>query len=221
MKGNAFILFLKYPERGAVKTRIARALGDDWTLALYRCFIADLSGMVRDVMAETVMVYSGPSGVSFSDFPGARKIRQRGSDIGERMHNAFQDVFALGFERAALIGSDIPDLPARLVNDAFEKLTSADVVLGPGTDGGYYLIGCRRDSLRSSMFSGIPWSTDAVLPETRKRIAEAGLAAEQLEAWPDIDEVDDLKQFYQRNRQQTKMSRTMKFLHKAEMIHEP
>lgn len=212
MKGDAFILFLKYPVCGAVKTRLARTLGDDLTYELYSCFLADIAAMAYEVNAETVIIYEGPEDATFPGFPSAHVIRQRGSDIGERMYNAFTDVFALGFKRAALIGSDIPDLPARVINQAFERLASADVVLGPGTDGGYYLIGCNRDTLCESMFSGIPWSMDAVLPETLKRVVEAGLVCAQLEPWSDIDELDDLKQFYIRNEKRPLMSQTMKFL---------
>jgi len=217
---DALILFLRYPERGAVKTRLAGALGQDLTYELYTCFLADLSLMVCEVEAEKVIVYSGPENAAFPDFPGLRLIRQRGQDIGERMYFALADVFALGFERCVLIGSDSPDLPARLVNDAFEKLMSADVVLGPSLDGGYYLIGCKRATLCPSMFTGIPWSTAGVLPETLKRMAEAGFLLAELDAWLDIDEMDDLKQFYRRNKDRTLMLQTTKLLSAAKFIHE-
>jgi len=220
LKAEAFILFLKYPELGAVKTRLARVMGNDLTYELYSCFLADIAAMAGEVNAETVMVYAGPDDAVFPGLPSARLIRQRGSNIGARMYHAFLDVFALGFNRAVLIGSDCPDLPARLVNGAFEKLAAADVVLGPGTDGGYYLIGCNRDTLCASMFSGIPWSTDAVFTETLKRAARAGIVCAQLEPWSDIDEMDDLKQFYKRNEKQTKMSLTMRFLDATGLVHE-
>lgn len=221
MKKDAFILFFKYPERGAVKTRLARALGDDPAYELYLRFLTDIVAMARQIEAETVMVFAGPDDAVFPDFPSVRVIRQRGSDIGGRMYHAFLDVFALGFERAVLIGSDIPDLPARLVNDAFEKLAAADVVFGPSTDGGYYLIGCNRDGLCESMFSGIPWSTDAVFTETLKRAAREGLVCVQLEPWSDIDELDDLQQYYIRNKNTTLMSQTMKYLEATGIVNAP
>ena len=141
-------MFIKYPERGAVKTRLASVPGDDLTYELYQCFLADISSMVRNVKAEKIIVYSGRESISFPDFPGIQCLRQRGNDIGQRMHNAFVDVFSHGFERCILMGSDSPDLPAVLVNDAFNKLDLADVVLGPSVDGEYYLIGCKRPNLR-------------------------------------------------------------------------
>lgn len=220
MNKNALILFLRYPEQGVVKTRLAKTLGEDFTYELYTCFLADLAVMVHEVEAEKVIVYSGPEDAVFSSFPELRLILQRGNDIGERMYSAFSDVFALGFERAILIGSDCPDLPARLVNDAFEKLAVADVVFGPGTDGGYYLVGCNRDGLCPSIFSGVPWSTDAVFSETLQRAAETGLVCGQLEKWSDIDEIDDLKQFYMRNANRAVMCRTMKILNTSGIIHE-
>ncbi|PKN18595.1 MAG: hypothetical protein CVU71_14040 [Deltaproteobacteria bacterium HGW-Deltaproteobacteria-6] len=212
MNGNAFILFLKYPERGAVKTRLARTLGDDVAYELYACFLSDIAAMTHQVNAETIIVYAGPAGIMFPDFPGVRLMQQRGSGIGCRMYFALEDVFALGFERCVLVGSDIPDLPARLVNDALNKLEVVDVVLGPSRDGGYYLVGCNRASLCRPMFSGIPWSTSGVLSETLRRIAEAGLVTAQVEEWWDIDEPDDLRQFYARNSDAAGASKVMKFL---------
>ena len=212
MNKDALILFLRYPERGAVKTRIAETLGAEMTYELYRRFLADLAQIAREVNAEKIMVYSGPENAVFPDFPGLRLIRQWGTDIGERMYFAFQDVFALGFERCVLIGCDSPDLQDRLVNEAFDKLTSVDVVFGPCADGGYYLVGCKSAGLCRSMFSDISWSTAEVLEDTLKQVAKAGLSSAQLEAWPDIDEAEDLKQFYERNRKRTAMLQTMKFL---------
>jgi uncharacterized protein len=217
---NALILFLKYPERGAVKTRLAGTLGNDLTFELYQCFLKDISAILTKVKAEKIIVYSGPEHVSFSDFPGLQCLRQRGADIGERMYFAFLDVFAQGFERCVLIGSDIPDLPAVLVNDAFDKLGSADVVLGPGTDGGYYLVGCKQGSLRQGIFSNIPWSTALVFSETLERIDESGLESAMLSQWSDIDDYDDLKIFYERNINRSTTSQIMKFLNAKRIINE-
>ncbi len=220
MKENALIIFLKYPKSGAIKTRLAATLGDDRACQLYLCFLADISAMTRQVNAQMVIVYSGPADASFPDFPGVPCLRQRGNDIGERMHEALLDVFAQGFERCVLVGSDIPDLPAFMINDALEILRSVDIVLGPGTDGGYYLVGCKKDSLRRSIFADIPWSTARVLSETLRRIAETGLVSAELQPWSDIDDFDGLKQFYERNRNESASSHVMHFLETKGIIHE-
>lgn len=213
-------MFLKYPERGAVKTRLANVLGDDLTYKLYQCFLADISAITKQIKAETIIVYSGPEGISFSDLPRIQCLRQRGNNIGERMHNAFFDVLAQGFERCVITGSDSPDLPVEIVNEAFYKLESVDAVLGPSTDGGYYLIGCKRQSLRQSIFKDIHWSTAGVFKETVKRIDEAGLKLALLPQWSDIDEFDDLKKFYERNNKQSTTSQVMKFLIAKGIINE-
>jgi uncharacterized protein len=219
LKENALILFFKYPELGKVKTRLAATLGDDLAYQLYSCFLLDISAMTRRVNAKTIIVYSGPSGVSFPDFPDVQCLRQRGRDIGERMYFALLDVFALGFERCALIGCDIPDLPAGIINDALEMLCSIDVVLGPSTDGGYYLVGCKKDTLRQSIFSDIPWSTRGVFSETLKCIAREGLDAAELPQWSDIDEPDDLKNFYKKNSHEASPSKVIQFLKTKEIMH--
>jgi uncharacterized protein len=220
LKNNAFILFLRYPELGAIKTRLAETLGDDLTYELYCSFLADISVMVREINAETIIVYSGANGVSFPYFPGIECLHQRGNNIGERMQGAFIDILAKGFERCVLIGSDSPDIPAALVNDAFNKLDSADIILGPSSDGGYYLIGCKRQSVFPSIFDGINWSTSEVFTETIKRITEAGLKFALLQQWSDIDEFDDLKIFYQRNINRSVTSQVMKFLNAKRIINE-
>ncbi|PKN89051.1 MAG: hypothetical protein CVU51_02125 [Deltaproteobacteria bacterium HGW-Deltaproteobacteria-1] len=219
MKDDAFILFLRYPEPGQVKTRIARKLGNDRACELYRCFMKDIAVMSHGVCAETILVYSGPENAVFPDFTGIRCIRQKGEGIGERMYYALTDVFALGFKRCVLIGSDSPDLPERMVNEAFDRLVSHDVVLGPSCDGGYYLIGCNRAALCRSIFSDIPWSTGGVLSATLNRIAEAGLLYTQLEEWSDIDEIEDLNLFYKRNDHQKTMYQTMKYLDTIGIVH--
>jgi uncharacterized protein len=220
LKKNAIILFIKYPERGAVKTRLSNVLGEDLTFELYQCFLADISLMVRNVKAETIIDYSGANGVSLPYFPGVECLHQLGNNIGECMHNAFADVFAQEFERCVLIGSDSPDLPAILVNDAFDKLNLVDVVIGPSTDGGYYLIGCKRQSLRPSIFNEINWSTSEVFTETIKRLDKAELKYWQLPQWSDIDEFDDLVNFYKRNINRSAESQVMKFLIKKGIINE-
>jgi hypothetical protein len=212
MMKDALIVFFRTPLRGRVKTRIARILGDDFTLALYRTFLADLAALSRQVPAQTVAVYDDPEGKAPEAFSDKPCFLQRGGDIGGKMFNALSDVLAMSFERAVLIGSDLPDLPARHIQAAFEKLAEAQVVLGPATDGGYYLIGCRKESLRASLFSGIDWRGASVCAETIRRVEEAGLEAALIEPWPDIDTCEDLKQFYLRHQNEEDSFHTMQYL---------
>lgn len=211
MTKDALILFTRYPQPGDVKTRLAARLGDQIAYELYVCFLRDIAVMTRQIAAETIIVYAGPDHAEFEDFAGVRTLRQRGSDIGERMFFALQDVSRLGFDRLVLIGGDLPDLPGARVTEALERLNEADVIIGPGTDGGYYLIGCRAGALNRSIFTEMDWNADTVLPETLHRVRRAGLVAFMLDPWSDIDVVDDLRSFLERNRHR-KASCTLSYL---------
>jgi len=212
MSENKLIVFLKYPEKGKVKTRVAAALGQNFALELYRCMISDISAITRKVNADTIIAYSGPEGASFPEFPGIRLVHQRGKDLGKRMYNAFVDVFSDGAEKCVLIGSDIPGVTTGLLNDSFKKLVHADMVIGPASDGGYYCIGFKRESLNKMIFREIPWSTSDVFSETVKRIQEADMRAKYLPQLSDIDDIKDLKKYYINNISNSGSSRIMKFL---------
>jgi rSAM/selenodomain-associated transferase 2/rSAM/selenodomain-associated transferase 1 len=121
-------------------------------------------------------------------------IGQRGASLGERMSHAFEDAFGLGYESVVMIGSDLPDLPARLVPEAFRALERHRdaVVLGPATDGGYYLVGVNRP--QPALFDEIEWSTGRVLEQTLEVARRAGLRVTLLERWSDVDSEEDLRQ---------------------------
>jgi len=113
--------------------------------------------------------------------------------LGTRMHNAFTVCFAEGFRSVVLIGSDSPDLPREIINEAFESLKSCHAVIGPTYDGGYYLIGFSKDSLSEIFFENMAWSTDSVYAETIRRFDQEGLSFHVLPPWRDIDTVDDVR----------------------------
>lgn len=149
---------------------------------LWIAWAEDVGGGPGERPAETSRVKSFPQA------PG---------DLGERLFSGL--LRAMGtFDRVAAIGSDHPELRAETVVDAFDRLTTADVVLGPTTDGGYYLVGVRRDRLDRALFSGIPWSTEAVLETTLRRCDELGLRVELLPEGRDVDVPEDLEGLTQR-----------------------
>ena len=115
---------------------------------------------------------------------------QRSGNLGCRMHRQLQQGFAQGFEQVVLIGSDLPDLHSADLEQAFALLEQHDLVLGPATDGGYWLIGITRRGFQrsgSDLFSGIPWSSDQVLKLSLERAAQRGLAIALLRQQSDLD----------------------------------
>jgi rSAM/selenodomain-associated transferase 1 len=115
------------------------------------------------------------------------------------MKNAFIDVFDEGFSRVVIVGSDIPDLPGKFLSQAFAQLDSNDVVIGPSSDGGYYLIGFCRNSFLAEAFDDITWSTSAVLEQTLARLKSHGLTVHLLPKWHDVDTRADLDDLASRN----------------------
>ena len=125
---------------------------------------------------------------------------QEGDNLGDRMCHAFNHLHAQSYEKTVLIGSDIPDLAAGLIGEAFSDLDSNDAVIGPTVDGGYYLIGMHR--CLPSIFTDITWSTDQVLRQTLDRADTTGIRLKQLHRLEDIDTFEDLKAFHHRLSQQ-------------------
>ena len=220
MNKRALIFFLKYPEKGRVKTRLAQTLGDDFVLELYRCFISDILETCREVDSDTIIAYSlsngeEPNSIISNDL---FFFSQKGDNLGERMYNAFMDVSKLGYNKLVLIGSDCPDLPADVITEAFENLESVDIVLGPSNDGGYYLIGLRAEKIDYAIFKGVPWSTPYVLAETQDNLKGIRISLKLLKVWSDIDDAEDLRNYYNRYKNNDARSSTMSFLSKTEAL---
>ena len=185
----------KQPERGRVKTRIAAALGDAQAAELYRCALHDTLALAISVVdVARVLSYVPPTHSARSYFeqtaPEFALLPQQGDTLGERISNTLASLLK-DFSPVVLIGSDSPDMPGQLIIRAFEILRTADVVLGPAQDGGYYLIGMR--STHPVLFERIDWSTPAVAQQTRERAAEGGVSLAELPPWRDLDTVADLE----------------------------
>jgi hypothetical protein len=115
---------------------------------------------------------------------------QEGDDLGERMLHAFKKVFDFGCKRVSIIGSDCYELRPEILHQSFEELESNQIVIGPATDGGYYLLG--MSSLYSQLFTNIEWGTSNVLEDTLAIVQQLQLACFELAALNDIDTMDDL-----------------------------
>ena len=189
-----FGLFAKYWRPGDVKTRLAATIGRHAASELYRCFVETLLRRFSEVGDVRVLAYSPPDRRDeFAALAGDRWLleTQRGADLGERIRNYFDAAFAGGAERVVLIGSDSPDLSVELVEQAFHRLTSQPVVLGPATDGGYYLIGAAEQT--PPVFEGIDWSSARVWRQTVQQLQQAKIDFAQLPLWSDVDDEADLR----------------------------
>ena len=202
---RGILVFVRYPEPGRVKTRLAATVGDDVAADLYRAFVEDILKVCDSTSCPvTVMVSEEKDLQRTQDWLGGLLDgsfvceAQQGRDLGERMSMAFEWAFGKGFDRAILIGSDIPDLPAEIIPRGFDALSSSDAVIGPSPDGGFYLIGFRSGGFRPAVFTGLEWSTESVFSETCGRLAENRLTFEVLPPWDDVDTFDDLQRLFHR-----------------------
>lgn len=182
-------VFVKIPRPGEVKTRLSPPLTDDEACALYRAFIEDLFARLSRLKKIDVTVFwSGADPPALDDMlpPRFRLERQAGENLGQRLSNAFRHLLADDRDVALIIGSDSPDVPLAYLKRAYVKLKHKDVVLGPSSDGGYYLIGLRKNV--APLFDGVSWGHDTVLEATLERIKEQSLLFSLLPLWYDVDE---------------------------------
>lgn len=187
------MVFVRAPDAGRVKTRLAAALGAEGALRVYRRLAEHTVREARAVDAE-LRIHFTPAGREHEVRAwlghGPRYLAQAEGDLGARIEAAFRAAFQDGAERAVIVGSDLPELSAALLRRAFDALDEHPAVLGPARDGGYYLLGMRM--MIPGVFDGIPWSTDAVLARTLERMRAAGVEPALLPTLADVDEAKDL-----------------------------
>lgn len=192
----AVTIMAKAPRKGEVKTRLCPPFTTTEAAELYRCFLLDKIEQVRSLKAASPAIsYTPVEGKAYFEelAPGFVLIPQQGPDLGSRLANGFDQLFAQGYTGALAIDSDTPTLPTDFLEQALDLLAipSTDLVLGPSDDGGYYLIGLRQ--LHRELFEGMAWSTHHVMPETIKRAEAKGLKVETLPVWFDVDTPDDVE----------------------------
>lgn len=191
---GALVLFAKDPVEGRVKTRLGALLDAKTTLNLYQHFLDDSIEKICSVaeVDRFIGIASAPTSDFFDEVARRRPVRlfvQEGGNLGERMRRAFEDRFREGYERVVIIGSDSPTLPPGYIEQALR--TEKEVVLGPSTDGGYYLIGMKGQV--TDIFEGVPWGTHRVLAETLRVLQGQRAQAELLPVWYDVDLPEDLR----------------------------
>ena len=185
------IVFVKNPVLGKVKSRLAKSIGREKALFVYKRLLWKTREIVLNVKCDKLICYS--------DFIEEKDIWdneifwkgvQRGADLGERMFNSIQMAADNRYEKICLIGSDNLELSSKILVDAFESLEKFDFVIGPAKDGGYYLIGMKQPN--KNIFKDKAWGTNLVLEQTIRNIDDLGLKVNLLPELNDIDEIDDI-----------------------------
>jgi len=193
---RCLLFFMKSPEAGEVKSRLACVIGDEPAANLYRDFITQmLSTLRRGDFPFYICFYPNNALKGLKEWLGDQHhyIPQKGKDLGERMSNAFRKAFDTGFKRVVLVGSDIPDLPLEVIEEAFISLKEGDATIGPAYDGGYYLIGFKEKTFSPQVFEGLAWSTATVFAETMKVLKQFDQRVHTLKLLRDIDTIEDLR----------------------------
>jgi rSAM/selenodomain-associated transferase 1 len=188
---KAIIIFTKNPELGKVKTRLAKTIGADKALEIYKKLLDYTRNIVEPVNVDKFVFYSETI-VDFDKWENTiyHKKLQRGTDLGIRMQNAFEELFQLHYESVCIIGSDCYELNSEIIEKAFRQLEQEEVVIGPTFDGGYYLLGMNK--LNTELFQNKNWSTESVYDDTIGDIKELSLRYFDLEKLSDIDEEKDV-----------------------------
>lgn len=195
------IIFAKAPIPGQVKTRLCPPLTPDEAASLHGSFVLDTLERAKAAITKFRLpmdrfLACAPS-VSHAFFKimeerhSVSLFDQVGADLGARMNQAIATVLTQGYRQAIIVGTDVPSLSLTHYQQACSLLRENDLVLGPSTDGGYYLIGLKR--LQPELFADIPWSTNRVCALTREKADGLGLKTALLSEWRDIDSIDDLQ----------------------------
>jgi rSAM/selenodomain-associated transferase 1 len=188
---NALIIIAKYPEPGKVKTRI-HGLSDKQRTELYTKLLEFTMKKLSSIPGvDTFIAFAPDSAEKYFKRFGVKLIPLSKGDLGTRMFKAFERVFRSGYQKAALVGADIPDLSSAIILRAMNLLSTHDLVFGPAKDGGYYLVGMSK--LIKEVFEDVPWSSDQTLEKSLDQSKTFNYSVCFIDTLSDIDTIDDVK----------------------------
>jgi len=193
---KAIIIFVRNPELGKVKTRLAKEIGDKKALQVYSELLQHTHDITIDLDCDRFVYYADYIGNNdLWESENYEKRLQEGENLGNRMMVAFFELFQQGYSKLVIVGSDCPELTTFVIEEAFDKLDTTDVVIGPSSDGGYYLLGLTQ--LIPDFFKNKQWSTHTVLADTIKDTVALRKSCSFLTELSDIDTADDLRRYQQ------------------------
>ena len=187
---NLLIIFTRNPILGKVKTRLAKTVGDKTALDIYTFLLKKTKEITLDTPCDKLVYYSEK--LIKNDIWNCNSFRkevQSGEDLGAKMKNSFYDAFENNYRKVVLIGSDIYDLESYHINEAFKKLDTNDVVMGPALDGGYYLIGLKK--MHPKIFDNKRWGSSTVRKDTLKNLEKVDVHL--LPVLNDVDVIEDIE----------------------------
>lgn len=189
---NLLLIFTRNPELGKVKTRLAKGVGQENALTIYKQLLQHTHDVVIQNNCNKRVGYS----VKVRDHDiwessSFEKFTQEGDNLGQRMEDAFKKAFLDGYKKVIIVGSDLYDLRPRHIEEAFTALSTHKAVIGPAKDGGYYLLGMQHHI--PSVFKQKEWGGDTVLESTLINLKS--YTVHTLEELNDIDFAEDLKPY--------------------------
>lgn len=187
---QALIIFIRNPVSGTVKTRLAKTVGNEKALNIYKKLLQYTHDITSELHCDKYVFYADE--ITANDIwenNNYKKNLQTNGDLGKRMHAAFDVLFKSDYERVCIIGSDCYELTTGIIQRAFNALPYHDVVIGPSADGGYYLLGLRR--MQPALFANIEWSTGKVLAQTIDACIACTCSYTLLPVLNDIDDEQD------------------------------
>jgi uncharacterized protein len=191
MDKKAIILFVRNPVLGQVKTRLAASIGRNNALEIYKRLLEHTRLITANLACDKYVFYAdGIMQQDIWDNEIYQKRIQEGADLGERMAQAFQSLFSSGYKEVLIIGSDCYELSQEHLEKAFETLHEVDIVLGPATDGGYYMLGLKEPA--PAIFTNMTWSSSGVFSETINRLKKLNRRYRLMPVRNDVDEEKDL-----------------------------
>ena len=190
MTNNVLLIFVKNLIKGHVKTRLTNTLGNDAAMDIYKQLLLIAHDKIQSLEIDKIVFYSEFIEDDIWENNLFQKEIQEGNELGERMKNAFKSSFTAGYKNVVVIGTDRPGINKNILENAFLKLNNFDVVIGTATDGGYYLLGMKKEY--QFLFQKIKWSTNEVLNQTIDLCKTNQLSFFLLPELSDVDEEKDL-----------------------------
>lgn len=184
------IVLTKVPERGFVKTRLAKKLPAQDVEELYTAFLTDTLAKLSDYDPYVAYYPERKLQMLWTILGDRKYIVQKGKGLWERLQRIFDDFYRLGYEYVAAVTCDVPLLTKQDIEEAFSAMQDHDIVLGPANDGGLYLIGGKKIS--SSLFEGVEWKSPDAFKKIMENAKGLGLKTAELTTQQDVDTPEDL-----------------------------